>query len=309
MALKKFSEYISQSGKLQEKPVVTKVPDYEGEQQSKPPQGTGAKPYKAGTDASDPNKGKLKDGFADMGDDALEYNPVTSSDKDSNSVEGIPGGKTVKGGWTNTQEWVEKTKNMPLAQFTKLLRNESLKGIEKEIAPHNSITETVSICKSNNNYVSALVREMKRNELFGQLVNEMVKHPESFKILASLMEKDESYARRLSMAMNEAVAGPIGMDQDVDDEDEEIKLKHHEPKHTPDMGDDEDYGDEDSGEDEEDHDDEDHDEDEELDHDEDEEMHHHHHHHHDEEPTAQNAHAALSQMKDSPAMAAFMRSR
>ena len=218
MKYQKFAEYLDANSKLRATAPVKKIADFEGKVDTKPVKekkhkdagGKGQdgeiKPYKGGPDARDPNKGKLADGFADKGDKKLKYTLTNDVGK---AIEGVPGGKGAPT-WpkTKTQEWVDRTKNMSLAEFTKTVRDEALEGCEKEV-PHNSIKETVSACKCNKKHVAALVREMKRNGLFGKLVSEMVQHPETFKALAILMERDESYARKFVKAMNEMIAPPI----------------------------------------------------------------------------------------------------
>jgi hypothetical protein len=141
---------------------------------------------------------------------------------------------------------------MSLAEFTKNVRNEAFKGLDEcacQEAPHNSIKETIAVCKCNQGYISSLVREMKRNGLFGKLMKEMVNHPETFKALAILMEKDEMYARKLAKAMNEMVGPPVG-DETGGGTGAPIGPSLHKKKPMPidDMGmgdEDEDLGDED----------------------------------------------------------------
>lgn len=226
MAYMKFQEYLDNNKKLQTSGDVQTVADFKGKVDTKPNKekmhkdagGKGqdgeVKPYKGGSDAADPNN-KMKDGFAHKGDTKLKYEPDTDVPKKVGD-----GGKKAAT-WpktTKTQEWIDKTKGMSLAEFTKSVRSEALKGLDEcscQESPHNSIKETISVCKCNNKYVSALVREMKRNGLFGKLVKEMAQHPETFQALANLMERDESYARKLAKALNEMVAPPIGMNSPV----------------------------------------------------------------------------------------------
>ena len=285
MAHIKFQEYLDRNNKLNANGTVKTVADYEGKTDTKPVKenkhkDAGGKgqdgeihPYKGGTDAKDPNKGKLTDGFADKGDKNLKYQPKT----DVPAKVGEGGVKKATWPKTKTQEWVDRTKGMSLAEFTKTIRKESLDGLSEcacQEAPHNSIKETVDVCKCNQKYVSALVREMKRNGLFGKLMKEMVTHPETFKALAILMERDEMYARKLAKAMNEMVAPPMGdphgggdiggppmhkpkkkkfphpqmgMDDDMgmggDDTDEGEPMPHPDEMHDDDMGDEDDMGD------------------------------------------------------------------
>lgn len=261
MAYMKFQEYLDRNKKLKTSGTVKQIADYEGKVETKPAKekkhkdagGKGQdgeiKPYKGGSDGADPNKGKLKDGFADKGDKKLKYEPKT----DVPAKVGEGGKKTATWPKTKTQEWVDRTKNMSLAEFTKTVRAEALKGLDEcacQESPHNSIKETIAVCKCNQKYVSALVREMKRNGLFGKLMKEMVNHPETFKALAILMERDEMYARKLAKAMNEMVAPPMGdehggMDIGGPPMHSKKKKKHLPPPHPHDdmgMGGDDDMG-------------------------------------------------------------------
>lgn len=214
----KFQEYLDRNGKLQASGKVKQIADFEGTVETKPTKekkhkdagGKGQsgemKPYKGGSDAKDPNK-KMSDGLAGKGDTKLKYSPKVETPAKE-------GGKK-KATWpkTETQAWLDKTKGMSLAEFTKSIRAEATKGLDEcacQEAPHNSIRETVSVCKCNQKYVSALVREMKRNGMFSKLFAEMVQHPEAYAVLARLMERDESYSRRLVSALNEMMGPPMG---------------------------------------------------------------------------------------------------
>jgi hypothetical protein len=219
-----FQEYLDRNNKLLTKPAVKDIADYDGTVETKPAKekkhkdagGIGqtgdVKPYKVGMDAKDPNKNTMKDGLADKGDSAMKYNPKMTSGKGDN----MPGG-TKKASWpkTPTQEWVEKTKNLSLAEFTKVIRNEALQGYSEcgcGETPVDTIKKTVEVCRCSNRNVSALVREMKRNGLFSDLVTEMAHHQETFDVIANLME-DEIYARKLAKSLNEMVAPPVGGDE------------------------------------------------------------------------------------------------
>ena len=290
----KFQEYLERNKKLRTTAHVKKIADFEGKVDAKPSKevkhkdagGKGqdgeVKPYKSGSDAKDPNKNKMKDGFAEKGDKKLNYQPDTFNGKNKGE-EGVPGGKkAISWPKTKTQEWVDKTKRMSLSEFTKKIRGEVLDGLNEcscQETPHDSIKETIDICKCNERYIPALVREMKRNGLFEKLMQEMVNHTETFDALAKFME-NEVYARKLAKAMNEMVAGPMSnedgdmnllkkkkkpvpmddMDDkhddemDNDDHEDEMDNDDHEDNDadSDDMGDegDEDHGDEDASNDE-----------------------------------------------------------
>lgn len=219
MAITKFQEYLSQTGRLETSGKVKKIADYEGKIDHKPAKenkhkdsgGKGqvgeAKPYKNGTDAKDPNKGKMTDGFANKGDKSLVYQPKTD----------VPAKSGEKATWPKTkmQEWVDKTKTMSLAAFTKNMSDSAFKGLDEcacQDAPHNSIKDTVSICKCNEQYISSLVREMKRNGMFGKMLEEMLKHPETYNDLKKIMENNDSCIRKLANTLNEMISPPVGMD-------------------------------------------------------------------------------------------------
>jgi hypothetical protein len=245
-AYMKFQEYLDRNKKVSNSAPVKKIADYEGPIDNKPPKekkhknsggdapGGGGHPYKAGSDGKDPNKGKLNDGFAGKGDSKLKYTPDTDLPKDVAS-----GGSKVKT-WpkTKTQEWVDRTRGMSLAEFTKAIRDEALKGLEEcgcQKAPDKNIKDTVNLCKCNKKNIGAFVREMKRNGLFGKLALEMVQHPETFKVLALAMEKDESYARKLVKAINEMVAPPMGDDAGMMPKKKKKPMLPHGHPHDLDM--------------------------------------------------------------------------
>jgi hypothetical protein len=103
------------------------------------------------------------------------------------------------------------------------------------VIPMEVVKQTADLVKVNRGAVAALVREMKRNKTFGRLVAEMLRHDETYGVLARFMEGDERYARRLARAMNEIVAPPAHQD---DMEDEDGKPPHPADMEGDDMGDD-----------------------------------------------------------------------
>jgi len=238
MAHMRFQEYLDAKNKFTKSPKVKAVADFEGKTEDKPGKekmhknagGKGQEgtpyPYKAGK-ATKPSN----DGLAHSGDKNLVYKPDTKMDYQKQNVSksemGVPGGKKIAS-WpmTKTQEWVDRTKKMSLAEFTKKIRNEALNNLNP--SQIGSIQETVEICKKNKSSISNLVREMKRNGLFNNLMKELSNHEETFKAFANLMESDEAYSRKLVKAMSEMVAPPIGgsdeddeKNKDMDDENQD----------------------------------------------------------------------------------------
>lgn len=255
MAYKSFVEYLDGKSKLVNTGKVQDVADYNGPIPTKPGKekkhkdagGEGQKgepkPYAGGVNAKDPNKGKLKDGFAGKGDTNLEYNPgkkANKAGKASNSS-GVPGGKVVPSTWnkTKTQEWLDKTKGLSLAEFTKHLQKKTSKNINLDECACQGTTalevvkQTVNLAKANESVMLSLIQELKRSKAFGKFMAEALQHDYTYSILAKFMESDEKYARRLVRAMNEMV-GPPAHHEDGDEDPSK-------PPHPEDMhGDDDD---------------------------------------------------------------------
>ena len=229
MAHMRFQEYLDAKNKFTKSPKVKSVADFEGKTEDKPGKekmhknagGKGQEgtpyPYKAGK-ATKPSK----DGLVHSGDKNLVYKPDTKLDYQKQNVSksemGVPGGKKIAS-WpmTKTQEWVDRTKKMSLAEFTKKVRSEALNNLDP--SQIGSIQETVEICKKNKSSISNLVREMKRNGLFNNLMEELSNHEETYKAFANLMGSDEAYSRKLVKAMSEMVAPPIGGSDEDDQKD------------------------------------------------------------------------------------------
>jgi len=276
MGLTKFHEYMEKKDKV----LVKTVADYEGDSPKAPKKpgmpknagGVGAKdeprPYQSTSTAQDPNAGKYKDGFAKTGDERLVYKPAVGAyggnSMASKSVSGVPGGKKLPTYPVTTQEWVNKTKNLSLAEFTQKIRAEALEGVDEcgcGVSPVDAINQVVSYCKCNPKNVQSLVREMKRNELFGLLVKELARHEETFKTLSQMVESRNVYAQRFAVNLLESVDKPLGMDGEHG-----MSQSDNAPKGLPSPDDDDDQHDdeEDDHDDHDDHDDaegsEDHDE-------------------------------------------------
>lgn len=182
MSYKNFHEYLNHKNTIA-KPKVEKLPDYHGPKDTMPPKeekhkdagGKGqvgsANPYKGGTDAKNPNKSEK--GFADEGDKKLKYEPKI--DQDNKKVKTWPK--------TNTQEWIDSTKELSLAEFTKLLREKTIGENKDPIKSYDSLRTLVELCQKDKSVIVNLVREMKRNELLQSLMAEMLNHPESLKVI------------------------------------------------------------------------------------------------------------------------------
>jgi len=249
MAFTSFEEYLDHKNKLKGKPSVEKVPDYHGPQDTKPSKekkhkdsgGSGqvgdAKGYKPANSAVDPNKNK-KDGkgFADEGDKSLKYEPgevwVGGKDGVSKSTNGMPGGKNVST-WpkTKTQEWIDNTKGESLSEFTKRLKSE-LTETDCAKNAYSTIRNVVELCQCNPKYVANLVREMKRNDLFGVLTE----------AIAPPMHDDEEEEEMSDIdGEMDAPEDDMGDGSDMDISSDEDDMDHEDM--GDDMGDEDDMGD------------------------------------------------------------------
>jgi hypothetical protein len=288
MGYMKFNEYLDRKKKMITSPKVKAVADYEGEipkapKKEKKNKDAGGKGQVGKIEKYSANQGRTsaKKGFGEEGNKDLK---IKYDNKTEKNVNGVPGGKNVSG-WvkTNTREWIERNKKLSLAEFAKKIHQENQKGLKECDCQdtHSTVKNIIDLCKCNKKYVSSLVREMKRRNLFNNLMKEMIKHEETFQALAKLMN-EEVVARKLVKAINEMVAPPVGYDKDEEDNSPEPKNmnpddmdhddhdemdhddKDHDDKDPDDMDhDDKDHDDKDH--DEMDHDDKDHDE---MDHDE-----------------------------------------
>ena len=239
-----FHEYVEKNKKPQ-KTKTALVADYDGPRKDAPElgkkpenaggtaQGGKVPPYKGGKDAADPNKGKLMDGLGGK----LDHSKSGEVGKPTKDLGNYP---------LKTQEWIDKTKGLSLAEFTRKIRESRLAGVQSPSKTYESIKETVAVCKGNRSYVKDVVLEMKRQGVFETFFAAMASHPESFNVIAKLMESD-GYARKLVMAIDEMVGPPVGGDEmDMPAPKMKHKHKHKMKGKMHDMGD-EDMGDEDMG--------------------------------------------------------------
>jgi hypothetical protein len=270
-----FTEYLDSKKKLVTKPPVKKVPDYSSQVPVRPekPAQRGKswelmvktkgepEPYKAPGSDKDPGlqaakdgsgkkvkglKDGSKEGFGDMGDDKLKFK------YDTDITTAGEGGKKVKT-WplTKTEEFLDKTKGMSLAEFTKHLRENNLLehcGCEKKEIPHvvaytsgpfhpdpiQAIKYVTFLSNENENIMRALIREAKRIGCLEKLVEELLDVPETYDQIAMKMDEGPAVAKNLVRAMRhqyanylnelravEQVGPPMGMGDDDEEEDED----------------------------------------------------------------------------------------
>ena len=265
-------EYVDDQGKLVEKPDVETVADYKGPDPKSPPN-KNASPYKPANDNVKSPTVKVEKGLADMGDDKLKYEPKTEYKQE-----------VVK---TKTEHFLNKTKNMSLAEFTKYMLDECGCGPVNDadlpyvsayttgkIQPHppEAIKYVVVLANKNENILDNVVREIKNSGMLSKLIKSLMSDPETYDELTNLFGDPTEGPNRCKMfaksmnsslrnfikdqeSMYESVSNPIGFeDEDMEDEDmedmEDMEDEDMEDMEDEDMEDMEDMEDEDEDEDE-----------------------------------------------------------
>ena len=241
--MKSFKDYIgnrkiieAETGMAVEKPKVKLVADYDGPTATAPDQGKNSVSYKPANAASDPNKGKDENGFANLGGKNLVYTPDTKGGDSKTTALGT----TLKDNWPKlkSESWFEKTKKMDKGQFMKFVNesneynNQELPTINGEHPfPPEAIRYVAALSTKTPATLNNLVHEMKRAGNLGGLLKALLEHPESYEEITKLLsESDEGpkRCRQLNKAMIESVGPPMGMgDEDEGDPHHQNGFGHH----------------------------------------------------------------------------------
>jgi hypothetical protein len=233
-------EYVDDKGKLIDSPKDDIKADYKGPDPKFPE--NSKSPYKAAnSDVDSPTVKADKDGLGNMGDKKLIYEPDTNVIK------------------SKTNEFIQKTKDMSLSEFTKYMLDECGCGSVSDedlpyvtsyatgkFQPHppEAIKYVVVLANKNNNVLDNVVHEMKSAGILGKVLKSLLSHPEAYDELTSLFgdsEEGPSRCKMFAKSMNKSVADfmksqkslyegvskPIGFDmndedmESMDDEDME----------------------------------------------------------------------------------------
>lgn len=257
-----MKEYVDEKGKVVEKAKTDVKADYKGKEVKAP---KGGKPYNA-KDAKKPSKKEMEAGLGKLGDKELEYVPDT--------------GKAKK--VTKTESFLNKTKGMNLAEFTKYMLDECGCGqVDDENLPFITAYTTgkfqphppeviryVSVlADKNQGILENLVSQMISMGYLNKLLKVIFEHPEAYEELTNLLSDEEGQNRCSSLAgaMNnsyskfladqddlyESVSSPMGFNLDELGDEDADEDEHHDGSEDSedDYGseeDDEDYSDEDS---------------------------------------------------------------
>jgi hypothetical protein len=269
-----MKEYVDEKGKVVEKAKTDTKADYKGKEVKAP---KGGKPYSA-KDAKKPSKKEMDAGLGKLGDKELEYVPDTAKAK-----------KVMK-----TESFINKTKDMSLADFTKYMLEECGCGqVEGDDLPYvtayttgkfqphppEAIRYISALAGKNDGVLENLVSTMVSMGYLNTLLKIIFSYPQAYEELTSLFSDDKdgpdrcksfagamsnSYSKFLSDQddLYESVSSPMGFElddlgeEDADEESDEEDLDSEEDSdHEEDL--DSDEGSEDSStEDEEEYDDE-----------------------------------------------------
>lgn len=225
-------EYVNEKGKVVEKAKTDVVADYEGPD-PKSPEGKNNKPYKA-TDVKKASEKELEKGLAHTGDKEMVYEPNTKTAKKV----------------TKTEQFLNKTKEMSLAEFTKYMLDECGCGQVNDdsvpfvtayttgkFQPHppEAIKYVTVLANKNDSILENLVSQIIETGYLRKLLKVVFDHPEAYEELTSLFNDEEggssrcksfvnslgnSYTKFLSAqdSLYESVSAPIGFDdQETDD--------------------------------------------------------------------------------------------
>jgi hypothetical protein len=228
-------EYLDDQGRLVEKPKVKVVADYDGPDPKSPPKAKGAEdntPYRCANSAEKPKKGE--NGFADLGDKKLVYDPDTKPG--TSKMTSL--GKEVGEDWpkTKTEAFIAQTKNMSSSEFAKYMlescacNTENLPTVTSykagQFHPHPSeaIRYVAAIAAENIKFMENLVYEMKKAGNLTALLAVMLEHRDTYTALTDLFEDEEfgpTRAKFFARALSEAVGPPMGLGHEDEEEEAE----------------------------------------------------------------------------------------
>lgn len=233
-----MKEYVNEKGKVMEKARTDIKADYEGKKVKAPKDG---KPYISEKKVS---KKELAGGLAKLGDKDLEYVPDTTKAKKV----------------TKTEGFLNKTKGMNLAEFTKYMLEECGCGQVNDdtlpfitayttgkFQPHppEVIKYITVLADKNNGILENLVNQVISMGYLNKLMKAIFEHPQAYEELTNLLGDEDgdkrcksfvgamgnSYSKFLADQddLYESVSSPMGFDmEDMEDEDSEDESSEEE---------------------------------------------------------------------------------
>lgn len=232
MPFKKFDEYLNHKGKLTEKPVVSQIADYTGENPKSPPvsgkiKGIDAPPSKGshaayGPSAKAANFSKKEKGLGDSA--ALKWEVPGTKNNTEKKIPTWPNAKhtkkvNAKNGtttWprTKTEHFIDKTKDMNLAEFTQYMYQECGCSTDKKeeddslpmvtayatgkFHPHppEAMRYVAALAKANPRMMEMLIHHLKDEDGLGDMLGASLDHPESYDHLSELFGDEDDGPHR-----------------------------------------------------------------------------------------------------------------
>ena len=248
---RRFSEYLSNNGKLDKvkiDPSGDTAPEGDKTPQAAQTKGKGWEAQVKSTDKPKPYmpdekpvgmnyslrpKGE-KDGksFADAGDKKLIYEPETPRDFGN-------GGKKVNSWPKTTKEFLDLTQGMTLSEFATFVSDgnkigisevPSIDGCTLSSDPTIAAQYAGALATANEGVMVTLIREMKRLGGLPKLVQEILKHSESYNEIAAMIGKNAIVSQRLEHAIKEVVDAPASDTEESEKEEEKLVKGRKNPK-------------------------------------------------------------------------------
>lgn len=252
-----MKEYVDEKGKVVEKAKTDAKADYKGTEVKAP---KGGKPYSA-KDAKKPSKKEMEAGLGKLGDKELEYVPDTAKAK-----------KVMK-----TESFINKTKGMSLADFTKYMLEECGCGqVEGDDLPYvtayttgkfqphppEAIRYISALAGKNDGVLENLVSTMVSMGYLNTLLKIIFSYPQAYEELTSLFSDDKdgpdrckSFAGAMSNSYSkfladqddlyESVSSPMGFNLDDLGEEDADEDSENDSDEDEDLDSEEDSGRED----------------------------------------------------------------
>jgi len=242
-----WAKFLERKGIAVDKPAIEIIADYPDKSPAAPPSAVtkgkhwnanapkASKPLPYKNPNTDPGQQTAKEGLGNLGSIPKEEIVLKAGDSPN-----IPGGKSVGDYTTKTEQFLKRTKDMPISQFSKYILKEEL-AVDGEI--YHDVPQAIKyityLCQ-NKNILRDMILEFKKCGLLENTLKTVMENSESYAALVDLLgdkTKGPSRCHALVKAMNEVTSSPIG----IDDDEEEISDEDMPPEDFEDEEEDEDY--------------------------------------------------------------------
>lgn len=245
---KRYNEYLDNSRKMQEKPIISVQGNTSPKPTFKPSKAvTKGKTWNANVPNENPNpysgaslkptdKKTIEKGLGYLGDKNLIYEPDTIEDTEyEDDSFSFPKEKTsTVWGSNQTEQFLNKTKNMSLSEFVRYIKENYNQSGSLPIQELDMIKKTANIVAENNNLLENLILEFKKLGILENLTKKLLLHKECYKQIAHNIVNSYdglNNSRKLVNAVLEVVAPPAG---ETENKFKKKKKKKQEPsQETP----------------------------------------------------------------------------